>query len=813
LLRDAADHRGRITLSARTVTNGAERLQNACLFAFNSLLLQWGMRPVFSLGVLIAFAGIVSAETQATATINQYCIACHSSTAKVADLALDALDAENPGQQPEVWESVVKKLTHRHMPPIGMPRPDEATYDKVVSELTAAIDKQAAAEPKPGRTATFRRLNRAEYRNAVRELLDVDVDVSSMLPRDESSLGFDNITVGELSPTLLERYLSAARKISRLAIGSPVSSPGGQMVVLPADLTQEGHFRDLPFGTRGGTVAKHTFPRDAEYEIQITLSRNRDEQIEGLLGRHELDLLVDGKHIKRFWVDKPDSRDHTQADKHLNVRVPVTAGPHEVAVTFLRKNSALIETTRQPYMARFNMDRHPRTQPAIYSVSVVGPYNATGPGDTPSRRRIFTCSPSAKSAEDACAKKILGALLRRAYRRPVTDSDIEKPFGFYEQGKAADGFENGIEMAVRAILVSPRFLFRIERDPAGAAKNQAYKVSDIELASRLSFFLWSSIPDDELLSAAESGELRKPAVLEKQVRRMLVDQRSQALVDNFAAQWLYLRNLESVSPDRRLYPDFDDNLRQAFRRETEMLFESIVREDRGVVDLLTADYTFLNERLAKHYGIPHIYGDHFRRIELGANSPRGGLLGQGSILAVTSYANRTSPVVRGKWVLTNILGTPPDPPAPDVPPLTEKTPNGKKLTLRERISEHRANPVCASCHDIMDPVGFALENYDAIGRWRTQDDGLPVDPSGTLPDGTKFSSATEFRAALVRRPELFVSTATEKLLTYALGRGLEAYDAPAIRKIVSDGTKDDFHFSSLILGIVNSTPFQMRTAQ
>ena len=444
LLRDAADHRGRITLSARTVTNGAERLQNACLFAFNSLLLQWGMRPVFSLGVLIAFAGIVSAETQATATINQYCIACHSSTAKVADLALDALDAENPGQQPEVWESVVKKLTHRHMPPIGMPRPDEATYDKVVSELTAAIDKQAAAEPKPGRTATFRRLNRAEYRNAVRELLDVDVDVSSMLPRDESSLGFDNITVGELSPTLLERYLSAARKISRLAIGSPVSSPGGQMVVLPADLTQEGHFRDLPFGTRGGTVAKHTFPRDAEYEIQITLSRNRDEQIEGLLGRHELDLLVDGKHIKRFWVDKPDSRDHTQADKHLNVRVPVTAGPHEVAVTFLRKNSALIETTRQPYMARFNMDRHPRTQPAIYSVSVVGPYNATGPGDTPSRRRIFTCSPSAKSAEDACAKKILGALLRRAYRRPVTDSDIEKPFGFYEQGKAADGFENGI---------------------------------------------------------------------------------------------------------------------------------------------------------------------------------------------------------------------------------------------------------------------------------------------------------------------------------------------------------------------------------
>ena len=813
LLRDAADHRGLIPLPARTVTNSAERLQNACLFAFNSLLLQWCMRAAFSLAALMAFAGGASAETSATAVINQYCIACHSSSAKVADLALDVVDAENPGAQSEIWESVVKKLTHRHMPPIGMPRPDEATYDKVVTELTAAIDKQAAAEPNPGRTATFRRLNRAEYRNAVRELLDVDVDVSSMLPRDESSLGFDNITVGELSPTLLERYLSAARKISRLATGSPVTSPGGQMVVLPADLTQEGHFRDLPFGTRGGTAVSHTFPRDAEYEIRIILSRDRDEQVEGLLGPHELDLLLDGKQIERFSVDEPVSRDHTNADKHLHARVPVTAGPHEVAVTFLRKNSALIETTRQPYMARFNMDRHPRTQPAIYSVSVVGPYDSTGPGDTPSRRRVFTCSPSATSEEDACAKQILATLLRRAYRRPVTDADIDKPFAFYKQGKAADGFENGIEMALRAILVSPRFLFRIERDPSGAAKNQAYKVSDIELASRLSFFLWSSIPDDELLSAAESGELRKPAVLEKQVRRMLVDQRSQALVDNFAAQWLYLRNLESVSPDRRLYPDFDDNLRQAFRRETEMLFESIVREDRGVVDLLTADYTFLNERLAKHYGIPHIYGDHFRRIELGANSPRGGLLGQGSILAVTSYANRTSPVVRGKWVLTNILGTPPDPPAPDVPPLTEKTPNGKKLTLRERISEHRANPVCASCHDIMDPVGFALENYDAIGRWRTQDDGLPVDPSGTLPDGTKFSSATEFRAALVRRPELFVSTATEKLLTYALGRGLEAYDAPAIRKIVGDGHQDNYSFSSLILGITNSTPFQMRTAQ
>ncbi len=771
------------------------------------------MRISYSLIALVAFASGVSAETQTSAVINQYCIACHSSSAKVADLALDVLDPQKLGSQSEIWESVVTKLTHRHMPPIGMPRPDEGTYDKVVAELTAALDRQAADNPSPGRTATFRRLNRAEYRNAIRDLLDVGVDVSTMLPRDESSLGFDNITVGELSPTLLERYLSAARKISRLAIGSPVSSPGGEMVVLPADLTQEGHFRDLPFGTRGGTAGTHTFPRDAEYEVLITLSRDRDEQVEGLLGRHELDLLLDGKQIKRFTVDKPDSRDHTNADKHLHVRVPVTAGPHEVGVTFVRKNSALIETQRQPYMARFNMDRHPRTQPAIYSVSVVGPYNATGPGDTPSRRRIFTCSPSAASEEDACAKKILAELLRRAYRRPVTHSDIERPFFFYKKGRAADGFENGIEMALRALLVSPRFLFRIERDPSGAAKNQAYKVSDLELASRLSFFLWSSIPDEELLSAAESGELRKPAVLEKQVRRMLVDRRSQALVDNFAAQWLYLRNLESVSPDRRLFPDFDDNLRQAFRRETEMLFESIVREDRSVVDLLAANYTFVNERLAKHYGIPHIYGDHFRRIKLGADSPRGGLLGQGSILAVTSYANRTSPVVRGKWVLTNILGTPPNPPAPDVPPLTEKTPNGKKLTLRERISQHRADPGCASCHDIMDPVGFALENYDAIGRWRTQDDGLPVDPSGTLPDGTKFSSATEFRAALVRRPELFVSTATEKLLTYALGRGLEAYDAPAIRKIVHDGNQANYNFSSLILGITKSTPFQMRTSQ
>ncbi|MGH9629721.1 MAG: DUF1592 domain-containing protein, partial [Bryobacteraceae bacterium] len=568
-------------------------------------------------------------------------------------MTLSASGAKTISENPELWEKVVRKLAHRHMPPPGMPRPDEKTYDAVVSGLTESLDHAAVTHPKPGRTATFRRLNRVEYRNAIRDLLALDVDVSSLLPADESSHGFDNITVAGLSPTLLERYLSAAQKISRLATGSPVRSPGGDTILIPPDLTQEDRISGLPFGTRGGTVFPYTFPLDAEYEIQLRLSRDRNERVEGLSDPHQLELTLDGVRAGLFNLKPPPKGEpHHLVDKGLNVRIPVKAGPHKLGVAFIKKTSALIETTRQPYQAHFNADRHPRTQPALYSVSIIGPYLATGPGDSPSRRRIFVCYPANPSEEEGCAKRILSTLLRRAYRRPVSTADLKAPLEFYRDGATAKGFDAGIEMALRAILVNPQFLFRIEKDPANIAPNTAYSVTDLELASRLSFFLWSSIPDDELLDLASRGKLKEPAVLEGQVRRMLADARSEALVTNFAAQWLYLRNLESASPDPRLFPDFDDNLRRAFRRETELLFESVLREDRSVLDLLRADYTFVNERLAKHYGIPHVYGSRFRRISLSEDSVRGGLLRQGSILTVTSYATRTSPVIRGKWILT-----------------------------------------------------------------------------------------------------------------------------------------------------------------
>ena len=521
-------------------------------------------------------------------------------------------------------------------------------------------------------------------------------------------------------------------------MGSPVRSAGGDTIVLPADLTQEDALEGMPFGTRGGTVVRYSFPRDAEYTIQIRLSRDRDERVEGLADPHEVELTLDGVRVKTFTVKPvPLLTGHQNLDTGMEVRIPVKAGPHEVAVAFIKRTSALIETARQPYQARFNAERHPRTQPALYSISVIGPYAATGPGDTPSRRMILVCRPSTPSDEDACAKRILSGFMRRAYRRPVADSDLVTPLKFYADARVKGGFEAGIEMALRAILVSPNFLFRIEADPPGIAPKTAYRITDFELASRLSFFLWSSIPDQELLDMASQGRLKDPAVLEKQVRRMLADPRADALVTNFAAQWLYLRNLESAHPDPRLFPDFDENLRQALRRETELFFESIVREDRNVLDLLRAKYTFLNERLAKHYGIPHVYGSHFRRVALD-DVERGGLLGQGSILTVTSYATRTSPVIRGKWILTNILGTPPTPPPPQVPQLKEKSAGGKALTMRERVAEHRDNPACAGCHNLMDPVGFALEKYDAIGRSRTADEGIPIDASGSLPDGSQL---------------------------------------------------------------------------
>ncbi len=620
--------------------------------------------------------GSVSPER---AVVNRYCVSCHNSALKAGELALDTISAQDVGQHPEAWEKVVRKLRARHMPPAGMPRPDERTYAAAVSSLETSLDRAAAAKPNPGRTDTFRRLNRTEYQNAIRDLLGLDVDVASLLPIDESSYGFDNVTVGDLSPTLLDRYISAAEKISRLAVGRPSRSPGGDTIKIPPDLTQEEHVDGLPVGTRGGALIRYTFPLDAEYEIQIRLARDRNEHVEGLNETHEVELLLDRERVQLFTV-KPPARDginseeyqpaHDNLDQHLKIRVPVKAGPHAIGVTFPKKPSALLETARQPYQAHFNIYRHPRLQPAVYSISIIGPYEAKGPGETPSRQRIFVCRPARPGEEEGCAKTILATLMRRAYRRPVIDADLQGPLELYREARADGDFDAGIEMALSAVLVSPRFLFRVEQDPAGVAPNAAYRISDLELASRLSFFLWSSIPDDELLNVAIAGKLKEPIVLEQQTRRMLADSRAQALVTNFAGQWLHLRNLASITPDMRLFPDFDDNLRQAFRQETELFFESILREDRSVLDLLSANYTFVNERLAKHYGIPHVYGSRFRRITLDEDSTRGGLLRHGSILTVTSYPTRTSPVIRGKWILDNLLGVPPPPP-PEVVPASE----------------------------------------------------------------------------------------------------------------------------------------------
>lgn len=755
--------------------------------------------------------------------VRDYCMDCHGSSEPEAGLSLDATVETPYTQNAETWEKVIRRLRARQMPPADMPRPKEAVYTKVLNDVSTSLDRIAAENPQPGRTATFRRLTRFEYQNAIRDLLSLEIDATALLPADESSHGFDNITVGELSPTLLNRYISAAQKISRLAVGGAQISPGGKTFRVRPDLTQDRHIEGLPIGTRGGTLIPWTFPQDGEYEIQIRLTRDRNEHVEGLREPHELELLLDRERMKLFTVKpprgKPDPDDeyskptHENVDRHLKTRIQVSAGPHEIGVTFLKNPSSLLETKRQPLNVHFNMYRHPRLGPAVYQVSITGPYQTTGPGETPSRRRVFGCRPTEPDDEEHCAQQIIASLLRRACRQPVTKQDLIKPMALYRQARQQGDFEDGIEMALSSILVHPKFLFRIEHDRGQAGSGKAvYRISDIELASRLSFFLWSSIPDDELLKLAELGKLSESDVLEQQTRRMLADKRSQALVSNFAGQWLYLRNLESITPDARLFPDFGDNLRQAFRRETELFFESVMRENRSILTLLKADYTYVNERLAKHYSIPHVYGSRFRKVRLAPDSHRGGLLRQGSILTVTSYATRTSPVIRGNWVLENILGTPAPPPPDNVPALKDNT-VAAGLSVRERLAQHRANIACAGCHNLMDPVGFSLENFDALGKWRELEDGQTVDATGGLPDGSEFSGVDGLEQGILKRPELFAGTMTEKLLTYALGRGLEYSDAPVVRRIVADAQKNDYRFLSLVLGIVKSTPFQMRTSQ
>jgi len=772
-----------------------------------------------------AAAAVASAASAERALVEKYCVGCHNSRLKTGGLALDAVSVERIDDNPDVWEKAVRKLRAGAMPPDGSPRPDARAYAGLLTSLETALDRHAAIHPDPGRTDPFRRLNRTEYQNAIRDLLALDVDVADLLPSDDASYGFDNVSVAGLSPTLMERYLSAAQKISRLAVGSPLPRPVGRVVVLPPDLTQEGRIDGLPLGTRGGVAVDHTFPNDGEYRIQVRLSRDRNENVEGLTEPHQLEITLDGQRLQVFTITPNRNRSGAYyadegVDQGLDVRMRVGSGPHVVGATFLRNNSALIETERQPYQSHFNMDRHPRVQPAVHSVSIEGPFDPKGPGETPSRARIFVCRPDvvpgapgrAVGGDDVrCARRIISAFARRAYRRPVGDGDIAPLVRFYTDARRSGGFEAGVEMALRATLTSPEFLFRIERDPQGVAPRTAYRLSDVALASRLAFFLWSSVPDEELLAVAERGELGRPPVLERQVRRMLADPRAEALTTNFAAQWLYLRNLASVTPDGRLFPDFDENLRQAFRRETELLFGSIVDEDRSVTELLSADYTFLNERLAKHYGVPNVYGDRFRRVSLRDQSERAGLLGHGSILTVTSYATRTSPVRRGKWILENILGTPPPPPPPNVPPLADPKTDGRRLTMRERMVEHRSNPQCASCHQLMDPAGLSMENFDAIGRWRTRGEaGSAIDASGSLPGGARFDGVNGLRQALLARPDVFVGTMTEKLLTFALGRGVDGRDGPVVRAIVRDAARSEYRFSALILGIANSSAFQMR---
>lgn len=758
-------------------------------------------------GILLLLVCTAAAEDEGVlpkskvALLDRFCIDCHDADVQKGELDLDPVLGAPIADHPATWEKVVRKLNARQMPPLDKKRPVSEDYESLVSALTTRLDKRAEAHPDAGSPKTLRRLTRTEYQNAIRDMLAVNIDVADLLPADEISHGFDNITVDELSPLLLNRYVSAAQKISRLAVGA--SGPLAGVTFRPAaDETQEDHVPGLPLGTRGGILVDYHFPQDGVYEFQVHLTRDRNEKIEGLNGTHEMEVLLD-RELQASFEIRAQGNDHTKVDGNLKTRISVKAGARKVGVAFVKKPKSLIETKRQPYIARYNHHRHPRQNPAVLQLSITGPFDPPGASETPAREE--------SESPETAALKVLEPMARLAYRRPVDAADLERPMEFFRQGFEDGGFDAGIEAALGSILVNPRFLFRIEHPPAAAESGSSYALDEVQLASRLSFFLWSSIPDEELLALAERGELSQPENLNQQIERMLRDPRSRSLVTNFANQWLYLRNLDSITPNHRLYPDFDDNLRQAFRIETELFFESMIKEDRGLTGLLKADYTFLNERLAKHYQIPNIYGTRFRRVNLNPDSHRGGLLRHGSILVVTSYATRTSPVLRGNWVLENILGAPAPPPPENVPDLEENHVD-QSLPIRERLNEHRANKACASCHDLMDPIGFALENYDAIGRWRTHENGHELDVSGSLPDGQNFVGIEGLEESLLERPELFVAAVTEKLMTFALGRGIEPSDGPAIRKIVNEAAEDDYRFSSIIGGIVNSVPFRMSKA-
>jgi hypothetical protein len=751
----------------------------------------------------LASAALATASAQTPAAsqsrgeiVQQYCIACHSESLKTGGLVLKGLDPANVSEDAGAWERVLRQVSTGQMPPAGMPSPDDAARTAFADNLEAALDQAARANPNPGVTAPHR-LNRVEYSNAIRDLLAVDTKPGEALPVDDSGNGFDNqADLLSMSPALLERYMSLARTISSTAIGDLNARP----IEVQYGSESRADRRDpnpllVPFGSRGGAVFEHYFPLDAEYELRFDVTGN-DAQI---------------------------------------LRIPVKAGLHRVVATFLgddaRAEVALAagrrgaaDTERPPAQLDIRMDgarlqlaevKQGSTQAEVGRIIVAGPYNATGRGDTPSRQKIFVCRPESAQQERACAQTIFANLAHRAFRRPVADADIRPLLRFYTDARAAGGnFDEGIRYGLQAILVSPDFLFRVEHDPKDAAPGSVYRLNDHELASRLSFFLWSSIPDDELLALAAQGKLRDPSVMKAQIRRIMADPKSDALIYNFGGQWLYLRTLANVKPDPEIFDSFDQNLRQAFQRETELFLTSIFREDRSVLEMLDADYTYLNERLAKHYGIANVYGPQFRKVALPAGSPRGGLLGQGSVLTVTSYPNRTSVVQRGKWILENLLGTPPPPPPPDVPELKPVGIDGRKLSMREQLELHRANPICASCHGRMDPIGFALENFDGVGQWRDEDSGVKIDAAGRLPNGQEFAGPAGLRKLLVdRHGDEFVETVTEKLMIYALGRGLAPYDKPTVRAIARQAGEENYRMSAFIHAVVESVPFQMRRAR
>ncbi|MAX06373.1 MAG: hypothetical protein CMQ08_00145 [Gammaproteobacteria bacterium] len=794
--------------------------------------------------LLSSTTGAQSAGELLNTTINQYCLACHNDSLSTADVSFQNLDLSEVSNHGALQEKVLSQLRNRRMPPMEMPKPSEAVYNELVSWLESEIDELAATAPNPGRTDTFHRINRAEYANSVRDLLDIDVDVEELLPADDiDAYGFDNMAdVLTVSPALMERYLSAARKTARLAIGEEPLGPVSQIYEVPILLNQNDRMSDdLPFGSRGGVAMDHYFPVAGQYDLSLRLHRNYVNYIRGMGSQHEIEVRLDGKLIQSFAIggQEPDvlqapasyggnqfgDREWEEymlfADSNLRLRFEAEPGPHIVGLSFVRRFTepeGVLQPPQSVFAAAINEMRD--GDAAIEQAQITGPFDAAGPGDTPSRRAIFVCTPASNdlSSEEVCATEILSGLANRAYRRPLQQTDIDTLMDFYRigRGDGQSGFDAGIQLAVERILISPDFLFRVEQDPLNVAPATDYELSDLELASRLSFFLWSSIPDEELLSIAERGELQNPDILEAQTQRMLGDPRSSALVKNFASQWLYLRNLRSLVPDAVEFPEFDENLRNAFRQESELYFESLLRDDRSVLDLLGAGYTYVNERLAKHYGIEGVYGSHFRRVDLEGElaQQRGGILGQGSLLTATSYANRTSPVLRGKWVLTNILGTPPPPPPADVPDLPENGADGQPATIRDRMIQHREDPNCAVCHLPMDPLGLALENFDAVGRWRdTGEANLAIDASGQLPNGTAFYGLNGLRNILLDRSDEFAGTVTEKLFAYAIGRPPEYFDKPTVRMITRSAALDNYSWSSIIMGIVKSAPFRTRRSE